>query len=66
MYEESSNSVDWGAIANFTTRLGTFTEIGWKNLYTRNADDEVIQNSGSSTLTWSRQNHPARIPGQSF
>ena len=39
VYQDSRNTVDWGAVGNFSLRLGRNTKLGWKNLYTRNAEE---------------------------
>ena len=47
--DESTAEVEWGAIANVSVRLGSGTKIGFKNLYTRNAEEVLIRGSGYST-----------------
>ncbi len=44
--QESGGEVDWGAIANFSTLLGSHTKLGWKNLYTRTASEDIVRNHG--------------------
>lgn len=46
VYEEAQSTVDWGAIFNLALRLGGSTKIGWKNLYTRNAEELFLQYRG--------------------
>jgi Carboxypeptidase regulatory-like domain/Outer membrane protein beta-barrel family/TonB-dependent Receptor Plug Domain len=36
---QTTSTVDLGSIANFALRLGSSNKIGWKNLYTRNAEE---------------------------
>lgn len=43
LMSEAATTTDLGAIANFSTRLGSSNKIGWKNLYTRNAEEAVDQ-----------------------
>lgn len=43
---ESSYSVLWGALLNLSYKLGPFHKIGFRNSYTVNGDDEVIELSG--------------------
>jgi hypothetical protein len=49
VYQEGTTAVDWGAIANFSTRLGTGTKLGWKNIYTRNSSELALTNAGFDT-----------------
>ena len=46
---EATTTVDVGGIANFAARLGTTQKIGFKNLYTRNAEERVSRTSGYET-----------------
>ncbi len=46
---EATTTVDVGGIANFAVRLGTTQKIGFKNLYTRNAEERVSRTSGYET-----------------
>ena len=41
---EATTTTDLGGIANFAVRLGASNKIGWKNLYTRNAE-ELLSNA---------------------
>lgn len=47
--DESTAEVEWGGIANFSFKPGASTKLGWKNLYTRNAEELVIRGSGYNT-----------------
>jgi len=49
--EEATSTVDVGMIANFATRLGTTQKIGWKNLYTRNAEERISRTAGYETAS---------------
>ncbi len=39
VYQDSKNTLDWGAVGNLSLRLGRNTKLSWKNLYTRNAEE---------------------------
>jgi Carboxypeptidase regulatory-like domain/TonB-dependent Receptor Plug Domain/Outer membrane protein beta-barrel family len=45
---QAISEVDVGGIANFALRLGSSGKIGWKNLYTRNAEELVSSASNFS------------------
>ncbi len=47
--DESTTEVEWGGIANFSLRVGGSSKFGWKNLYTRTAEELLIQGSGYNT-----------------
>lgn len=47
--EEATSSVDVGVIANFAVRVGTTQKLGWKNLYTRNAEERLSRTAGYET-----------------
>lgn len=47
--DENLYEVEWGALANFSLRLGTSSKIGLKNLYTRNAEELLQRGSGYNT-----------------
>jgi hypothetical protein len=47
---QATNLVDLGGIANFALRVGSSNKIGWKNLYTRNAEELVSNAINYSTL----------------
>lgn len=47
--DESTAEVEWGGIANFSLKVGGSTKLGWKNLYTRSAEELVIRGSGYNT-----------------
>jgi outer membrane receptor protein involved in Fe transport len=49
LYKETKGIVDWGAIANFALRVGATSKLGWKNLYTRTAEETVISDAGYDT-----------------
>jgi len=44
---QASSNVAWGGIANVSYRIGTSNKLGWKNLYTRSADETSINGQGS-------------------
>ena len=46
---EGQTSVDWGALLNLSTRLGSWTKLAWKNLLTRNTEESFITGSGFTT-----------------
>ena len=46
---ETTHGVDVGGIANLAFRLGQSTKLGWKNLYTRSAEEVLSQNIGFET-----------------
>ena len=46
---EATTTVDLGFIANFVARLGTTQKVGWKNLYTRNAEERISRTAGYET-----------------
>ena len=46
---EATSTTDLGAIANFAIRLGTTQKLGWKNLYTRNAEERISRTAGYET-----------------
>lgn len=46
---ETQRSVDWGGIANLSLRIGQGQKFGWKNLYTRNAEESVSDRIGFET-----------------
>jgi outer membrane receptor protein involved in Fe transport len=39
VYQDSKNTIDWGAVGNLSLRLGQYSKLSWKNLYTRNAEE---------------------------
>ena len=47
--QESQSVVDWGAIFNVSARRGINHKFGWKNLYTRNAEETFAQNRAFET-----------------
>jgi outer membrane receptor protein involved in Fe transport len=49
VYKEGRAIVDWGAIGNFSWRVGASSKLGWKNMYTRTAEEAVIQDAGYDT-----------------
>lgn len=49
LYKESRAIVDWGAIGNVSLRIGATSKLGWKNLYTRTAEEGVMSNAGYDT-----------------
>ncbi|HKS05808.1 MAG TPA: carboxypeptidase regulatory-like domain-containing protein [Gemmatimonadaceae bacterium] len=48
VYQDHRTVVDWGAVANASLRLGTATKLGFKNLYTRNAEELYSTGEGFS------------------
>ncbi len=46
VYQDYRNTVDWGAVANVSLRLGSNNKISLKNLYTRNAEELFSTNEG--------------------
>lgn len=46
IYRERRSSVDWGGLLNTSLRLGTNHKLGWKNIYTRNAEELFATNEG--------------------
>ena len=46
VFRERRSVVDWGGIFNTALRLGTNHKFGWKNLYTRNAEEYYSTNEG--------------------
>lgn len=46
VYRDNRTVVDWGGIANLSLRLGSSTKVGWKNLYTRNAEELYSTSEG--------------------
>lgn len=49
LLDESVVEVEWGALANLSVRLGSGSKIGWKNLYTRNAEETLASGEGYNT-----------------
>jgi Carboxypeptidase regulatory-like domain/TonB-dependent Receptor Plug Domain len=43
---EATTSINLGAIANLAARLGSTQKLGWKNLYTRNAEERLSTTNG--------------------
>jgi Carboxypeptidase regulatory-like domain/TonB-dependent Receptor Plug Domain len=46
VYQDYRNTVDWGAVANVSLRLGSSNKLSLKNLYTRNAEELYSTNEG--------------------
>lgn len=46
---ESQSVVDWGATANVSVQAGRSAKFGWKNLYTRNAEEYIALNDAFET-----------------
>ncbi|MBC7895854.1 MAG: TonB-dependent receptor [Cytophagaceae bacterium] len=46
VYRERRTSADWGTLFNTSVRLGSNHKFGWKNLYTRNAEEQYVTNEG--------------------
>ncbi len=51
---EGATNVEWGGIANFTLKLSPRQKLGWKNLYTRSADQTTIFGQGSEGTAFQR------------
>jgi len=47
-------SVTWGGIANISYRIGADHKFGFKNLYTRSADETTINGQGTDGSTFKR------------
>lgn len=45
-FNDSRASVEWGGVFNLTFGLGEASKIGWKNLYTRQAQEDVVRSAG--------------------
>lgn len=58
VYREASHVIDWGAIANVAYKLGALHKLGWKNLYTRNAESYA-----GSYLGFDQQRSDAELRG---
>jgi len=48
LLDESSVEVEWGGIANFSWRPTPAIKLGWKNLYTRSAEELLVSGTGYS------------------
>ena len=46
VYQDYRNTVDWGAVANVSMRVGSRNKFSLKNLYTRNAEELFSTNQG--------------------
>jgi outer membrane receptor protein involved in Fe transport len=46
---ESQSAIDWGGIFNISARRGINHKFGWKNIYTRNAEETFVQNRAFET-----------------
>lgn len=46
VYRERRVAADWGGLANASLRLGINHKLGWKNLYTRSAEEFYNTNEG--------------------
>lgn len=46
---ESQTVVDWGGTGNVSVMVGAGSRLGWKNLYTRNAEESVAVQNGFET-----------------
>lgn len=66
--QEATTTVDIGAIANFAMRLGSTQKIGWKNLFTRNAEEMLARTSGYETYNGNAERliHQARFISRSL
>ena len=52
---QAAANVSWGGIANVSYRIGANHKLGWKNLYTRSAEETSINGQGSEGITFHRQ-----------
>lgn len=52
---QAASNVSWGGIANISYRLGASHKLGWKNMYTRSAEETSIDGQGSEGITFHRQ-----------
>jgi hypothetical protein len=46
LFQEATRAVDWGGILNLSYRPSASSKLSFKNLYTRNAEEDVISNEG--------------------
>lgn len=46
VYDERRQTVDWGGVFNASYKLGGHSKFGFKNLYTRNAEEQYVTNEG--------------------
>ncbi len=46
VYREQKAAIEWGAVLNASFKAGSNHEFGWKNLYTRNAEEQYITSEG--------------------
>ncbi len=46
VYREQRATIEWGGVFNTSFKLGSNHEFGWKNLYTRNAEEQYITSEG--------------------
>jgi hypothetical protein len=49
-FNESHAGVEWGAVFNVALSLGSSSKLGWKNLYTRQAQEDVVRSAGFETV----------------
>ncbi len=66
--DEATSTVDLGVIVNLAARLGQTQKIGWKNLYTRNAEESLARGTGYETYngTSERVTYQARYIARSL
>ena len=50
--QQGDEKVDWGGVGNLILRLGGRNKFGWKNLYTRSADQSTISAQGTEGVTY--------------
>src|SRR5262249_29524547 len=48
--QEGTATVEWGGVGNASLRLGNDHKFGWKNLYTRSADETTRSARGSEGI----------------
>ena len=46
IYREQRATIEWGGVLNTSFKLGSNHEFGFKNLYTRNAEEQYITSQG--------------------
>lgn len=59
-FRDSHAGVEWGGVFNLTLGLGATTKLGWKNLYTRQAMEDVVQSVGFETVN-NRTTHSYQV-----
>jgi len=49
-FQDSHAAVEWGALFNTTIGIGPATKLAWKNLYTRQAQEDFVRSAGYETV----------------